>query len=381
MTRVAVEGTMLRWARERAGRTQESLKQKFAHVADWETGELQPTLKQLEAFAKAVHVPIGYLFLREPPEEPVPIPDFRTVADQPLRRASPDLLDTVYLCQQRQEWFRDDARQAGAQPIPFVGSLSLSADVVRSASSIRTALGFDLEAQRRLPTWTDAMRRFIELADALGVLVMVSGVVGSNNQRPLDPEEFRGFALADPLAPLVFINGADTKAAQLFTLAHELAHLWLGESALSDACAAEAPTQVVERWCNRVAAEMLIPLSVFSAVHDPEADLRGELDRLARRFKVSTLVVLRRMHDASSLMGDAYWRAYNAEVERLQELSGGSGGNFYLTLGARVSKRFARAVVSSTLEGRSSFTEAFRLLGFKKMSTFKELSTSLGVPM
>jgi Zn-dependent peptidase ImmA (M78 family) len=208
--------------------------------------------------------------------------------------------------------------------------------VVRSASSIRTALGFHLEAQRRLPTWTDAMRRFIELADALGVLVMVSGVVGSNNQRPLDPEEFRGFALADPLAPLVFINGADTKAAQMFTLAHELAHLWLGESALSDACAAEAPTQVVERWCNRVAAEMLIPLSVFSAVHDPEADLRGELDRLARRFKVSTLVVLRRMHDASSLMGDAYWRAYNAEVERLQELSGGSGGNFYLTLGARV---------------------------------------------
>lgn len=379
MTRVAVEGTMLRWARERAGRTRDSLTPKFARVADWETGEVQPTLKQLEAFAKAVHVPVGYLFLSEPPEEPVPIPDFRTVADQPLRRASPDLLDTVYLCQQRQEWYRDDARQAGAEPLPFVGSLTLGADVVRSAAYIRTALGLDLEAQRRLSTWTDALRAFIEKADALGVLVMVSGVVASNNRRPLDPEEFRGFALADPVAPLVFINGADTKAAQMFTLAHELAHLWLGESALSDARAAEAPTQDVERWCNKVAAEMLVPLSVFSAAHDPEADLRGELDRLARRFKVSTLVVLRRMHDAGSLTGDAYWRAYNDEVERLQELPAGSGGNFYFTLGARVSKRFARAVVSSTLEGRSSFTEAFRLLGFKKMSTFKELSNSLGV--
>jgi Zn-dependent peptidase ImmA (M78 family)/transcriptional regulator with XRE-family HTH domain len=379
MTRVAVEGTMLSWARERAGKSRESLTPKFARVADWETGEVQPTLKQLEAFAKAVHVPIGYLFLREPPEEPVPIPDFRTIADQPLGRASPDLLDTVYLCQQRQEWYRDDARQAGAQPLPFVGSLVLGADVVRSAASIRAALGLDLESQRRLPTWTDALRRFIELADALGVLVMVSGVVGSNNQRPLDPEEFRGFALVDPVAPLVFINGADTKAAQMFTLAHELAHLWAGESALSDARAAEAPTQVVERWCNRVAAELLVPLSVFTAEHDPNADLRGELDRLARRFKVSTLVVLRRMHDAGSLRGDAYWRAYNAEVQRLQELPGGSGGNFYLTLGARASKRFARAVVSSTLEGRSSFTEAFRLLGFKKMSTFKQLSISLGV--
>jgi len=379
MTRVAVEGTMLRWARERAGRTRESLTPKFDRVADWETGEVQPTLKQLEAFARAVHVPIGYLFLSEPPEEPVPIPDFRTIADQPLQRASPDLLDTVYLCQQRQEWYRDDARQAGAEPLPFVGSLALGADVVSSAASIRAALGLDLEAQRRLSTWTDALRAFMEKADALGVLVMVSGVVASNNRRPLDPEEFRGFALADPVAPLVFINGADTKAAQMFTLAHELAHLWLGESALSDARAAEAPTQDVERWCNKVAAEMLVPLSVFSAAHDPEADLRGELDRLARRFKVSTLVVLRRMHDAGSLTGDAYWRAYNDEVERLQELPAGSGGNFYFTLGARVSKRFARAVVSSTLEGRSSFAEAFRLLGFKKMSTFKELSNSLGV--
>lgn len=379
MTRVAVEGTMLRWARERAGITQESLTPRFARVADWETGEVKPTLKQLEAFAKAVHVPIGYLFLREPPEEPVPIPDFRTIADQPLQRASPDLLDTVYLCQQRQEWYRDDARQAGAEPLPFVGSLALGADVVSSAASIRAALGLDLEAQRRLPTWTNALRAFIEKADALGVLVMVSGVVGSNNRRPLDPEEFRGFALADPVAPLVFINGADTKAAQMFTLAHELAHVWLGESALSDARAAEAPTQAVERWCNRVAAEMLVPLSLFLAEHDPNADLRGELDRLARRFKVSTLVVLRRMHDAGSLTGDAYWQAYNGEVERLRELSSGSGGNFYLTLGARVSKRFARAVVSSTLEGRSSFTEAFRLLGFKKMSTFKQLSNSLGV--
>lgn len=166
-----------------------------------------------------------------------------------------------------------------------MGSLALGADVVRSAASIRAALGLNLEEQRRLPTWTDALRAFIEKADALGVLVMVSGVVGSNNRRPLDPQEFRGFALADPVAPLVFINGADTKAAQMFTLAHELAHLWLGETALSDACAAEAPTQAVERWCNRVAAEMLVPLSLLSAEHDPEADLRGELDQLSRRFK------------------------------------------------------------------------------------------------
>lgn len=379
MTRVAVNPQLLSWARERAGRSVESLANRFPKLDAWEAGELQPTLKQLEAFAKAVHVPIGYLFLREPPDEPVPIPDFRTMADAMLARPSPELLDTIYLCQQRQDWYREFARQMGDPPLSFVGTLRIGDDIVRSAGLMRDALGFDLEVRRRLPTWTDALRQFIDQADALGVLVMVSGVVGSNNHRKLDPAEFRGFALADPLAPLVFINGADTKAAQMFTLAHELVHIWLGQTALSNAEAAAAPPQAVERWCNQVAAELLVPLEVFRAEHDSHAELREELHRLARRFKVSTLVILRRMHDVGTLRGDAYWAAYNAEVERLRSLSGGSGGNFYRTLSSRVSKRFARAVVVSTLEGRSSFTEAFRLLGFRKMATFRELAHSLEV--
>jgi Zn-dependent peptidase ImmA (M78 family) len=139
------------------------------------------------------------------------------------------------------------------------------------------------------------------------------------------------------------------------------------------------PTHDVERWCNQVAAELLVPLEAFRAALDRRAALRSDLDRLARRFKVSTLVVLRRMHDAGALQGQPYWHAYEQEVDRLRALPKGSGGDFYLTLGARASKRFARALVVSTLEGRSSFTEAFRLLGFKKMSTFRELGQSLGM--
>lgn len=379
MNRAAVEPQLLEWARERAGRSVESLASSFPKLSEWEAGDAQPTLKQLESFAKAVHVPVGYLFLDEPPDEPVPIPDFRTMAHAALKRPTPDLLDTIYLCQQRQEWYREFARQMGDPQLPFVAALRVDDDVFRSATTIRETLGFDLEARRRSPTWTDALRHFIGQADALGVLVMVSGVVGSNNRRKLDPSEFRGFALSDPLAPLVFINGADTKSAQMFTLAHELAHIWLGQTALSDAQAAAVPAQTVERWCNQVAAELLVPLEVFRAEYDQRAALRQELDRLARRFKVSTLVILRRMHDTGTLRGDAYWTAYQDEVERLRRLPGGSGGNFYLTLGARASKRFTRALVISTVEGRSSFTEAFRLLGFNKMATFREVGRSLGV--
>lgn len=377
--RVEVKPELIRWARERAGFELDTLAHRIPQLSAWERGEKQPTLKQLEGFAKATHTPVGFLFLAEPPVEQVPIPDFRTVADVAIRRPSPDLLDTLYLCQQRQDWYRDFMRSTGEAPLPFVGAAGVTDDVARTAATIRHALGFDLETRRRMPTWTDALRRFIEQADALGVLVMVSGVVGSNNRRKLDSQEFRGFALADALAPLVFINGADTKAAQMFTLAHELAHIWIGQSALSDAQAAVLPAQAVERWCNRVAAELLVPIEAFQAEHNRHADLRTELERLARYFKVSKLVILRRMFDTGSLRGAAYWAAYEQLLEELRALPKGSGGDFYLTLGARVGKRFARALVVSTLEGRSSFMEAFRLLGFKKMATFRELGHNLGL--
>jgi len=378
MNRVAVKPELLRWAWERSGRGTE-LADRFPKLGAWERGELQPTLKQLEQFAKATYTPVGYLFLREPPVERVPIPDFRTIAGTSTARPSADLLDTIYLCQQRQEWYRDFARTMGEAPSALVGSARVADDVVATASAMRRALGFDLDERRQLPTWTEALRRFTEQADGAGILVMVSGVVGSNNRRKLDPDEFRGFALADALAPLVFVNGADTKAAQMFTLAHELAHLWLGQTAVSDAQASEVPRHDVESWCNRVAAEFLVPLASVRATYDRSAALEAEVDRLARRFKVSTLVTLRRIHDAGGLSRQQFWDAYRDELERLRALPKTSGGDFYLTLGARAGKTFATALVVSTLEGRTSFTEAFRLLGFKKMATFRELGESLGV--
>jgi len=377
--RVSVRPELLRWAWERARFDPLEIEDRFPQYAAWERGEKQPTLKQLEAFAKATHTPIGYLFLPEPPVEQVPIPDFRTMADERLGAPSPDLLDTLYLCQQRQDWYREFMLLEGGRPVPYVGSVRPGDDVVRVADEMRKALGFDLEARHRMPTWTDALRRFIEQADTAGILVMVSGVVGSNNRRKLNPQEFRGFALADELAPLVFINGADTKAAQMFTLAHELTHIWIGQSALSDAGVSELPGRDTERWCNRVAAELLVPMVVFREELDPRADLRTELDRLAKRFKVSTLVILRRMHDAGFLDSGAYWAAFHLELERLKQIPKGGGGDFYLTLGARVGKRFARALVVSTMEGRSSFTEALRLLSFRKMATFNDLGHRLGV--
>lgn len=381
MTQVEVSPEILRWAIDRSRRPISAFERKFPKLSAWLRGEAKPTLKQLESFARSAHVPVGYLFLSRPPEEQLPLPDFRTIAGSEMGRPSADLLETIYTCQLRQDWYRDFARANGEQPLDFVGSAKLTDSVPETAARIRRRLGFDLDQRRQMVTWSEALRQFLAQADAAGVLVMVSGIVGSNTRRVLDPKEFRGFTLADPLAPLVFVNGSDTKAAQMFTLAHELAHVWLGRSALTDAEAKSEPAHDVERWCNQVAAELLVPLAAFQAEVRSRAPWSDEAQRLARIFKVSTLVILRRMFDARALTHKQFQDAYRAEAERLHSLSNSSqeGGDFYATLGVRVGRRFARAVVASTLEGHTLFRDAYRLLGIRKEATFRSAAEKLGV--
>jgi hypothetical protein len=232
MVSVEVSPRLLAWAQERSGLAAAELERKFPALVEWQSGRKQPTLRQLESFAQATHTPIGFLFLNEPPEETLPLPDFRTMGGAPVARPTADLLDTVYLCQQRQNWYRDFAQANRLDPVVFVGSLAIQSNIRAAAAKLRTDLNF--EVSRRGSSWNEALTVMRDQADDLGILVMVSGVVGSNTHRKLNPHEFRGFALVDDLAPLIFINGSDTKAAQIFTLAHELAHIWTGQSALDD---------------------------------------------------------------------------------------------------------------------------------------------------
>jgi Zn-dependent peptidase ImmA (M78 family) len=360
---------------------EDELRRRFPKWPCWLEGDAQPTLKQLEDFARLTHTAIGYFFLPQPPAMALPVPDFRTLRDEALREPSSALLDTLYLCQQRQDWFRDHARVNGLPALAFVGTATLQQQPDTVARRMREAMSLSAAERRELPTWTEALRQLIAKAEDAGVLVMASSIVGSNSHRKLDVGEFRGFALADDLAPLVFLNAADSKAAQMFTLAHELAHVWLGATGVSDSEVGRLPEQQTERWCNQVAAELLMPLQATREAYRPDEPVPQQIQRLAREFKVSTFVALRRLFDAGFLDQASLWQHYRDEQARLRGLDqgGSGGGDFYRTLGARTGKRFARAIVTSTLEGQTLFQDAFRMLGVRKSATFFEAARELGV--
>jgi Zn-dependent peptidase ImmA (M78 family) len=379
--RVKVEAAILRWARERAQVPYDSLLRRFPRLGDWEAGVAMPTLNQLQSFAKATHTPIGFFFLPQPPEERVPIPDFRTGRDALVERPSANLLDAIYDCEQRQEWYRDQVRGDGAAELSFVGSASTSDSVETVAERLRLALRCDVDERRRLPTWTDALRSLIDGAESLGILVMVSGVVGNSTKRKLDPAEFRGFALSDAFAPLIFINGSDSKAAQMFTLVHEAAHIWLGKSSLDNVDPRPEEHSEVETWCNEVAAETLVPHASLRELYRADEVIDDSLSRLARHFKVSSLVILRSLRETGLLSAGNYWAAYEREVERLSVLPTSSGGNFYATQATRVGRLFGTALVASTLEGRTLYRDALRLLRISKVRTFQDFGKSLGFDM
>ncbi|HYZ73847.1 MAG TPA: ImmA/IrrE family metallo-endopeptidase, partial [Chthoniobacterales bacterium] len=209
-----------------------------------------------------------------------------------------------------------------------------------------------------------------------GVLVMRNGIVGNNTHRGLSVGEFRGFALADKYAPLIFLNGADSKAAQMFTLAHELAHIWLGQSGISNLEETYAPHVEIERFCNSVAAKVLIPDGEISDLWRQARSHRSPLEWLGQRFKVSTLVVLRRLRDTGLIPESFFRREYKNQEERFARAAAkqSGGGDYYAVQRYRVGSRLARAVIESTAEGKTPFREAMSLLGMKKLDTFQKFA-------
>jgi Zn-dependent peptidase ImmA (M78 family) len=375
---------VLRWARERAGLERTALAKKVigkpeaSRVKQWEqTGRL--TFAQVRKLAHATHTPEGFLYLDEPPEDRLPIPDFRTVGDEAVRRPSPDLLDTVYMMQRRQAWMRDFLIEEAEPSLGFVGSSSLDSDTKQVAADIREKLGVGGGWAGEESTWTDALMHLRQKIEATGILIVINGVVGNNNYRKLDPNEFRGFVLSDEHAPLVFINGADFKAGQMFTIAHEVAHLWINREGVSNFEAMQPPPIRVETWCNEVAAEFLVPATELSEIWTQAKRSDEPYQFLAARFKVSSIVAARRTLDLGFISKRQFFDFYESyqKDERRKQAKKSKGGDFWNTQNVRVGQRFGTAVVRAAREGRLLYREAYQLTGLSG-STFDRFAENLG---
>lgn len=371
-----INPVILRWMRERAGLSvddaADTLGLKPAQLQNWETGEAKPTFRQAQKLAHAFRAPFGYLFLAEPPEETLPLPDLRTVGSEPVPQPSIDLQDTIRQALQRQAWYLDYLQQQGSGNLPFVGRFSTTtATVHQVVDDMRTVLNTaTLPAQ---PDKDSYLRYLIEAAETAGILVMRSGIVGNNTHRRLDVGEFRGFAISHHQAPVVFINSADAPAARVFTLLHELAHLWVGSSGVSNA--KPGNTRREEVFCNAVAGEFLVPQEAFISLWQNHVDpLPLRVAELAHRFHVSTLVVMRRALDLGFVDQGTYWQHYQAEVAAFKNKDSGQG-NFYRNASAKNSKRFASAVLTEALSGRLLLRDAGHLLGVQP----NKLKTLAGV--
>ena len=364
MTRVTISEPVLRWAVERSG-SPDAIEQRFPKLVDWLSGESHPTLRQLEQLARATATPLGYLFLPEPPEERLPIPHFQTLADRPLVRPSPDLLETVQTMERRVAWMGEYLREQGHEPLRFVRSARLGDEPERLAGEIRRTLGLDQGWTAQQSTWSAALRELQSKIEEVGILVVVNGVVGNNNHRKLDVTEFRGFVLVDEHSPLVFVNGADGKAAQMFTLAHEVAHVWFGTSAAFDLRDMQPADDETELACNRVAAEFLVPSDELRQAWPFVRQQSDRFKAIARRFKVSELVSARRAQDLDLVTKREFLDFYEEyrQSERRTTAQNQEGGNFYFTQNFRLGRRFAETVVRATGERKLLYHEAYRLTG------------------
>ena len=387
IVRVPVKRELLEWAIERSGR-RDDVRKKFLHLDDWLEGSRNPTFNQLKDFAQATYTPIGFLFSDEVPREldriPEDIVDFRIRSGEGSRKPSVNLLDTLTTCRLRQDWYREEMIRLNTVPLELIGQYQMqSANFKKVADITRNELGFDIAARSKLSNHSEALRNFVQQVEDLGILVMRSGIVSNNTRRKLDPGEFQGFALSDRLAPLIFINSANTKAAQIFTLAHELAHLWIGKTSISSDSEIFVNDNPIETWCNEVAAEFLLPSELVSENFNTFVegnDVDKKIKRLARYCFVSRLAIIVRLHKLNLLSHEQFLHFFGKEITRLGETrqeSASAGGDYYRSVLVRCSYRFSRTLIESTLAGQTSFTKFQRLLDVTGESALERIAEHL----
>ena len=385
-----VTPNLMRWAREQAGlsisEAAEKIKRSLEDIVAWEDGEDQPSIAQARKAAEVYKRPFAVLYLDDPPEDFVTLQDFRRLPETVPKKFSPELSYLIRISRHRQEWARDYLLSEGYEGLPFVGSSSIKEPPESISLDIRKSLNLTPKMQINSPTRYHALRLWMDSAERAGVFIF--------RQRKVPLAEARGFAISDDIAPFIFLNSNDSKSGQLFTLVHELAHLWLGISAISNmeyrGRYVDEDARNIEITCNKIATNAILDDRLFIEEwgrRDSLTSVEESIEYIAAHFCVSEEVVARRLLDKKIIGREHYlslrddytkrWMEFK-ERERLKMKNSEGGPSYYVTSAASIGYAFTQIVVSGYLSGSISGRDASSVLNVK-VNNLRQLGEVVGI--
>ncbi len=345
----------------------------------WEKGIDTPTFPQLQKLAKAYRRPILTFFLSTPPKKEVHLLDFRTFGNKEteINTFEAEFSALVRQSEAIQKSVREILQESNKEPLSFVGTITLHSDPVAVAHNIRDTLNCDFTNQKKIRTVPSLFSFIRNKSEEKGIYVMVQGNLGSRHTN-MSSNVFRGFTISDKLAPFIIINPNDTKTANVFTLVHELCHVWLGDTGVSNWNSLNIqepkPTIQNEQFCDRVAAEFLVPKADLLKQWETltigyEADV--VIKRIARQFKVSPIVIARRLLEFNKISPEAYWAWYddyqNEWITIKEELKSKETEppSYRIRTRTKLGNALINTVIDATREGKISELDASVILNVK----------------
>jgi Zn-dependent peptidase ImmA (M78 family)/transcriptional regulator with XRE-family HTH domain len=367
---VAVQPKVLRWARSRAGYSVEDiakqLKRDPAEIRAWETGESAPTYAQLEKLAYDLYKrPLALFFLPEPPQEVDVKQEFRTLPNAEIDQLLPNTRYLLRLGQAFQLSLKELTEGMNPSDHKIFKDIKLTdaAHIPAVAQRVREYLAIDIDTQVAWGSTDEALKAWRNAVEIAGVYVF---------KQSFKQKTISGFCLNDPEFPIIVINNGTTKTRQIFTLFHELAHLFVGVNSISkvdDSYINELPSQEkrIEQLCNALAADILVPPKDFRTQLENLQTLDDDsIQALANRYRVSREVILRLSLDSGNISPSEYsarvsqWASDNGVPSKSS-----SGGSYYATQATYLGDNYLKLVFGKYYQGKIDIDQVAEYLGIK----------------
>jgi Zn-dependent peptidase ImmA (M78 family) len=377
-----IQPNLLRWARESHGYSiaavADKLKKDPAEITAWEQGESAPTYPQLEKLAYEIyHRPLAVFFFPTPPNEPSPQQAFRSLHNTNLVNLEPDTRYKIRLAMALQGSLKELHNQQNPNPQPIFRQVQLNIEksIPEQAKLVRTELSVSIELQLKWKDAEDALKAWREIIENAGIYVF---------KNTFKQKSISGFCLLDPELPIIYLNNSTTKSRQIFSLLHELIHILLQTSTISRIEIPEEQNDEysrIERFCNALAAEILMPSNDFTEQIQNIQEFNDQIiQQLARRYGVSREAILRKLLDQEKVSAHHYNQ--KANTWKAQQKPNTGGGDYYATQASYLGERYLTTVLSKYNNGAISLEQTAAYLGIKAKSIagFEDMIAKKGIP-